>query len=308
MFTKAILFTTLIMATVLPFYVADIATASQTSEIEQKQVQDIKSSNGTESKYKIDETVKERFKSDIRDLIDVEDDNTYEIKSNEIKQEYDSFFRDVIERVRTETNTATLTDAEIDTAINYIFIETIKDEKYKQFLKSYNSSDTTSVDFMEMIGVQMAHATCPATTNPHYKQVRIDISGGRYGIFNFNGNNDLYNVSMKDDPKTCERTYVLSFYDEDHPLIDIVYDRIRLELYKRVHDIEMFVIKNNNVITFDNTWSSTNTYDCVFDIHGCHRTTTKAYTPGQTIYVSNTWNHMMDTFDTNPRLNKVSVP
>ena len=41
---------------------------------------------------------------------------------------------------------------------------------------------------------------------------------------------------------------------------------------------------------------------------GLHGTATKTYTPGQTIYVSNTWNHVMDAADTNRSLAKSWVP
>ena len=43
-------------------------------------------------------------------------------------------------------------------------------------------------------------------------------------------------------------------------------------------------------------------------IYAHHYTTSQTYTPGQTVYVSNTWNHMMDTLDTNSSLAKVRVP
>lgn len=65
-------------------------------------------------------------------------------------------------------------------------------------------------------------------------------------------------------------------------------------------DIEMLIIENDRVIVFPNTWSSTNSYDCLIMGFGCHDTTRgKSYSPSQIIYVSNTCNHMMDTSDTN---------
>ncbi len=48
--------------------------------------------------------------------------------------------------------------------------------------------------------------------------------------------------------------------------------------------------------------------DCLsWSIVGCHSTTTKSYS-GETVYVVNTWNHMLDTSDTNTSLSKVAVP
>ena len=126
----------------------------------------------------------------------------------------------------------------------------------------------------------------------------------------FNGDNDLYLVLYQDKTSTCERTYTLSFLDEDHPYLDAFYDGIREWHFNRVHDVESFIIKNNNQIEFDDSWSSSNDYDCLtWTQQGCHATTTKTYYPGQTVYVSNTWNHMMDTSNTNPNsYDLVSVP
>ena len=106
----------------------------------------------------------------------------------------------------------------------------------------------------------------------------------------------------------CETLYELKFYDEDHPNLDEFYDEVRLFWLHRIYDVEPIIIHNNNLIEFDNTWSSTNDYDCLSLIFACHETTIKAYTPGQVVYVSNTWNHMMDTSDTNPGYSKVTVP
>ena len=102
----------------------------------------------------------------------------------------------------------------------------------------------------------------------------------------------------------------MSFVDEDHPYLDALYDVLRFDQFNRVHDVESFIIKNNNQIEFDDSWSSSNDYDCLFlGVVGCHETTTKTYIPGQTVYVSNTWNHMMDTSNTNPNsYDLVSVP
>ena len=119
----------------------------------------------------------------------------------------------------------------------------------------------------------------------------------------------MYLVLYIDNSSTCERTYTLSFLDEDHPELDAFYDGLRWLLFNRVHDIESFTIINNNQIEFDDAWSSSNDYDCMTWTHlGCHATTTKSYIPGQTIYVSNIWNHMMDTSNTNSGYSMVSVP
>ena len=297
---------------ILPFSVVNFAGAQNTNEDRETKVGGINEGTETGESYQIrvDET-KQDFKEDIKDLIDIVDHDDYQVKSDEIMIRYDEFFRIVIEQARVESQTGTLTDGEITNAIDYIFIETIKDVKYKLLLES-NSSNKTEVSFPEWIGVQTVEAACPVTTHPNYKQLRLDINGGRHNGHSYNGDNDLYLVLYQDNFKTCERTYTLSFLDEDHPTQDLLYDTLRFFMYNRVFDIESFVIINNNQIKFPNTWSSSLEYDCGIVWHyphkDCHNTTTKSYTPGQTIYVSNTWNHMMDTSNTNRGMSLVSAP
>jgi len=255
---------------------------------------------------------KEAFKEDIKQwLQDLDEDKRSRAeKTEELKQNYNELLLDTIEHVRVLTATRDLTLEEKKAAIQYIIDETIKDERLK-LARDGGSDSRLDTEFLGLFGIPTAHATCPATTPPTYQQVELDIDGGTYGEYTFNGDNDLYLVEPADDPIRCERTYTLSFEDEDHPFLDPLYDGLRLILYQRIHDIESFTIRNNNQIIFDNVWSSNNQYDCLEGLAnsiGCHRSGTLNYTPGQTIYVSNTWNHMMSTSDTNPSLTKVSVP
>ena len=101
-------------------------------------------------------------------------------------------------------------------------------------------------------------------------------------------------------------THTLYFYGEDHPFLDAFHDGLRWAMYGRTHNIESFTIKSNNQIKFDRTWGGQNGYDNCWD--GYHYTTTKTYVSGQTVYVSNTWNHVMGTLDTNGSPPKVRVP
>ena len=251
----------------------------------------------------------EEFKQDVKRWLmhETKDKKSLDDKMAELKTKYEDLFKSLLSEIREATGTRNMTDAEILAAIDYIVIETVKDEKRK--LAHEKAANTDAVDFLELLGIPVADATCPATTDPRFKQVRLDIDGGRHATHNFNGGNDLYLVTTSENPRTCEKTYVLYFRDEDHPTWDVFYDHIRLVLYQRMHDIESFTIQNNRTIEFDETWSSTHgyTYTQSFD-RGFHGTTTKTYVPGQTIYVSNTWNHMMDTLDTNGSLAKVRVP
>ena len=155
----------------------------------------------------VNELTKQEFKDDIRELLDGIDTEDFQAKSNEIKAEYDEFFSTVIEQARIDSETRNLTDAEITNVKNYIFDETIKDEKFNALQKS-NSADKIDVGFLEWFGIQTASAACPSTTNPSYKQLRLDIDGGSIGgLYHFNGDNDLYLVSYNDNSVDCERTY-----------------------------------------------------------------------------------------------------
>ena len=275
-----------------------------------KKAQEIEQQTQTNQTYKVevDELAMQQFKDDIREILD-EDTEDFQARSDEIRLQHEEFIATVIERARIDSDTRILTDMEIAEAKDYVFYETVKDERYKALLES-NDAHKTSVDLAEWIGIQTAYAACPNTTPPNFKQLDMDIDGGSVTVlfltFTFNGDNDLYKVEPIDNPRTCERTYKLYFEDEDHPKFDAAYDELRLILYGRTHDIEMFSIHNNNQIKFDDTWSSTRDYVCL--VPHCHYTTTKSYTPGETIYVSNTWNHMMDTSNTNPGMPLTSVP
>jgi len=284
--TKTVLFGSMIAAMVLSFGATGMADASEKDQ------------------------TKEEFKDEIKQwLQDLDEDKKSRAeKTEELRQNYDKFLLDTVEHVRVLTNTDVLTLEEKKAAIQYILDETMKDEKFK-LARENSSGSRLDVEFLNFLGIQTAQATCPATTHPTYQQVELDIDGGTYGGHAFNGDNDLYLVLYEDDPSRCERTYTLSFLDEDHPDHDALYDALRFFMFNRVFDIESFTIRNNNQIVFDDTWSSTDQYDCLESaIYGCHRSGTLNYTPGQTVYVSNTWNHMMSTSDTNPSLTKVSVP
>ena len=251
------------------------------------------------------EYTKQDLKNSLKEWMISHDDQSLEKKTEELKNKFDQLLRDSIEQERINTHTQILNEKEIVSAMNYIIVETYKDEKLKR--SSSDNINTMSAD-SDNFGIQYADAVCPATTNPTYRQVEIDIDGGTYGDYTFEGDNDLYRVATSMNNTTCEKTYTLYWHDEDHPYLDDVYDGLRQAWFGRTYDVETFVIKNNNTIEFDTTWSDDNDYDCLdWDFAGCHETTKKSYSGG-TVYVANTWNHMMDTFDTNTSLSKVAVP
>ncbi|ABK78295.1 hypothetical protein CENSYa_1678 [Cenarchaeum symbiosum A] len=139
--------------------------------------------------------------------------------------------------------------------------------------------------------------------DPVFRQLDIDIDGGMYPTplitYTFAGNNILDDVDRHMDAD-CTTTCILEFRDEDHPLIDEIYGGIRLIMYNRIEDIEMLTVRNNNLIEFDNAWSSNLDCACLDEVlPGCHLTGTVPCAPGQSICVSNAWNHMMNTYNTN---------
>jgi len=240
------------------------------------------------------------FKTDIRNLFVTTSEDSMSME--EIKREYNTLLRNTIEQSRLSTETSSLSEIEIQGVIDYIIYETIKDEKIKDIISKED-------EISDVKKRSRSKVTCPDTIDPVFRQLNLDIRGGSYGEFTFNGNNTLYKVVEKPTSKSCEKHYVLYFYDEDHPDRDAFYDEIRSVIYQRVHDEETVTIVNNNQLKFIRTWSSTHDYDDLcFVIFGCHETTTKEYTPGQVIYVSNTWNHMMDTTNTNAGLSTTIVP
>lgn len=220
------------------------------------------------------------------------DQSKNEEKITSLKLEYNELLMEWTTKALHGVDMESITDKDIQAMMYYAITETMKDEYIKdKFDGNEEDSITNTVsDILIMFGLQEAYATCPSTTNPSYKQEIIDINGGAYGGHYFNGDNDLYLVLYTDNASTCERTYSLSFYDEDHPEYDAAYDALRWIIFNRTFDIESFTIRNNNEIIFDNTYSSYRDFDCLQNGAGCRYTHTKTYNPGSTVYVSNTWN------------------
>ncbi len=155
-------------------------------------------------------------------------------------------------------------------------------------------------------------------------QVSVDITGGS-GVdsvgysYNVNGNNDLFKIVVE--YTSSKITYELHFHDEDHPdpSLDRTYDSIRCSIYPGrdstygCEDVESIRVEDGSIV-FPTTFS---TYtECGYIL--CHEVSQTYATPSPTheygvrtysssveIYVSNTWNHLMDTVDTNPDMSKV---
>ena len=143
-----------------------------------------------------------------------------------------------------------------------------------------------------------------ATGNPYpinsWKQVTADIDGGSGtdsagNSYNINGNNQLSAVQAT--YTSSQVTYTLTFADEDHPdpNWDEFWDNWRQIRYQRVADIESFTVNSDGVV-FNNIWDNDRTFA---EFWGQHGDNTRSYYSGMSIYVSNVWNHAMDTSNEN---------
>ena len=150
----------------------------------------------------------------------------------------------------------------------------------------------------------------------NFTQVLPDVNGGigrdiNSNPYNVNGNNDLYQISVENG-KNCIFTwcyarytkYTLYFLDEDHPdpTIDILNDYWRQIYYGRIQDIESFVV-TNGIINFNGIWDNNRAYA---EFYGQNGAMTRSYAANSKVYVSNVWNHAMDTLDKNTNMGNVS--
>jgi len=70
---------------------------------------------------------------------------------------------------------------------------------------------------------------------------------------------------------------------------------LRQQIYQRDTDIESFTVDSNGVY-FSYIWDNDKTFG---DWWGQHGYKTRSYSNGMSIYVSNVWNHAMDTSNEN---------
>ncbi len=144
----------------------------------------------------------------------------------------------------------------------------------------------------------------------YWIQVYPDVYGGKGtddagNSYDVNGDNDLYQVSAE--YTTNYVKYTLYFKDEDHPdrTWDAIYDTWRKLPpplgYGRIEDIESFTVQDG-IINFDDIWDNDKTYA---EWWGQHGDKTRDYTDNTKVFVSNVWNHAMDTLDKNPGMCKV---
>ncbi|WP_297463895.1 hypothetical protein [Thermococcus sp.] len=155
-------------------------------------------------------------------------------------------------------------------------------------------------------------------------QVKVDINGGSGrdcdgNTYDVDGNNNISKIVAKWSGNDV--LYEIHFYDEDVPSrsLDKIYDRIRcIRHWGRdrtygCEDIESIEVTNGYVY-FHSDWShaphdghvSDLTYACCSSVRDRppHVSGKRPYSSHIVIYVSNVWNHLMDTLDTNPCMTK----
>ncbi len=142
-----------------------------------------------------------------------------------------------------------------------------------------------SISIMEFEIIPSACASCTTQPNVYkFKQVNVDV---------ILGDNPLQTVS-KDVLGSCLTKYTLTFKDQDHSLFDAAYDVAHYLLWNRVTDIKVFYVSNGDVWFLDSGSKS----ETFYELNPSHFQDVNDFS--DTVYVSNTWNHMMDTSNTNP--------
>ncbi|AEK73329.1 hypothetical protein GQS_07155 [Thermococcus sp. 4557] len=142
-------------------------------------------------------------------------------------------------------------------------------------------------------------------------QVRVDLTGGSGkdcagNSYDVDGNNNISKIVVKWSGNDV--IYEIHFYDGDYPVpgVDQAYDKWRCHNYTDrdstygCEDIESIEILNGKLI-FHSDWSNDQTY-ATYRVH--HLVHSEPYKQGVVLYVSNTWDHLMATFDTNPDMSK----
>jgi hypothetical protein len=178
----------------------------------------------------------------------------------------------------------------------------VKDE---DFVSLYLRNDETEIQSGTM---QKTSSIVPL----RLVQVADDVNGGA-GIdgggrpYNVNGNNILFDVTA-DTGYSGKILYECHFTDEDvpYPAGDASYDLFRLQYYGTLIDVQGFFIRDpdstgTRYIEFGNDWDNGNSYGTVAGQHG---TMTSVWNVGDSIFISNVWNHAMGLADRNSNMAK----
>ena len=278
--TQTILFASLIAAMILPFSGMQFAEAKSNNTDYDKLSSQIDK--------EIDKFVKqsEKFSDDPKKLVKLNE--KFIEKKDKLILKYQEKMDNGLSTLLGQDFTSMSTDQRNE------MVSLIINEKFKTPIQEKFVSDMiTNEDDIGVLGFDLlpsAYAAC--STQPdvtQFKQVTIDIAVGTVG------DNPLETV-QRNNLSSCLREYTLTFKDEDHPdpTIDVAYDAYRLAVYGTIKDVEKFYVSNGDIWFLD-TASKSQTFNTFWPTHY-----QEVNSFSSSVYVSNTWNHLMDTSNTNP--------
>jgi len=287
--TKTILFTSLIVTMILPFSMVDFVDAKK----------DDKDTHGKEIRNlfaDIDKDVKAYVKSDMKDPT---------AKKAELKSKHADKLDKIVSKIAnkighefSDTDHEGLKDLMIREHISEIYRQKIVSEIPDDAITETIKVGTLSPQgYFELPAAYASGNPYPITS---WKQITVDRTGGSgtdsaNNSYNIEGGNDFTYLSTS--YTSTKVTYTLTFADEDHPdpWWDAFWDDWRQVRYNRITDIESFTVDSNG-INFDGIWSNNKTFA---EFWGQHESIVRSYSSGSPVYISNVWNHSLDTSNEN---------
>lgn len=229
-----------------------------------------------------------------------------------------------IEQVRKGYNLIVNNEYYLKSFIGYMVYEDVKN----MLIESQNPS---TIHFQEITPTKMnkggtkyigPDAVSFPGLNVHFVQLKAEMQYSKSGTdcgfhpFEVNVNdplNTLYKVIVYDYNSYSSSNkwyyYVLEFWfgDEDHPIpaINAIYDSYRQSHYGRIQDVEEVAIYgyvSSSIIiwtidfSYGDIWSEGHAYAYPIGVHGNAK---KTVSGSVIIYVSDVWNHAMDTINHN---------
>lgn len=283
--TKIILFAVLVTVLLIPAGIGSVA-AKQDKDAEIRSLF-----------ADIDKDVKSYVDSDMKDPL---------AKTAELKAKYADELDKIVSLVAEKVNVKLSTDDSNDLK-DLIVREHMSEINRQKIVAAIPNDATTETIEVGKLSTQ-GYFELPkayATGNPYpihtWKQVSVDITGGigsdsAGNAYNINGVNQF--TSLTTSYTSSQVTYTLTFADEDapSPAADAFWDAWRLLTYGRTTDIESFTVTSSGV-NFSNIWANGKTFA---EVVGQHGNIVRPYYSGVVIYISDVWNHAMDTASTNP--------
>jgi len=229
-----------------------------------------------------------------------------------LSQKYHSELDQIIKSIEGNTQ-QTLSDDERNTLKSLIIQGEINKIYQQEYKKKLNISESDFKKIPVTLVDGMTNQVNAITSLPHtlhLVQVYPDVYGGT-GVdsllqpYSVNGNNQIYTIYWDHHPGSYTY-YELHFLDEDHPnpVLDITYDEYRKNVLSShpYEDIQSFIIWADNTIEFVDIWDNGFPYATTLGQHG---QVSRSFGSGTYIYISNVWNHAMDTSDRNSDMQKV---